>query len=74
MKISEHFGFPTPQAELDFVDISPDIDIPCSSIRTHFLVRDDAWSEQCNNDVGSAVMMLEAPARRLQAPFAALRM
>ena len=53
LRFSEHFQIGKTQAELDFVDIVSDEDLPLFIDPYTFSVRNDAWSEQCNNDIVS---------------------
>lgn len=49
VRFSEHFNLQRQQAELDFVDIFVDDDIPLYLDPYVFKLRTDEWSSECNN-------------------------
>lgn len=53
MKISEHFRLGLVQAELDFVDVDTEADMPLFIDPYVFSTRTDIWSQECDRDIVS---------------------
>ena len=50
-KFSVFFRINAPQAQLDFVDVSTDYDIPVYVDPYAIEIRDDIWAEKASNDI-----------------------